>query len=318
MTAAALRVVFFGTPQFAVPTLDHLLRSAHPVAGVVTQPDRPRGRGQHVTEGPVKALAVSRGLPVLQPGRLTRDEFESSFLALSADIGVVVAYGKLLPDWLLASPRLGLVNLHASLLPRHRGASPIHRAIMAGDQQTGVTIMRVAHDLDAGPMLLQARCPIGPDQTTEELSRVLSEMGAPMVVATLDRLAAGPVDETAQDHRLATFAPRLTRHDGLVDWSRSAEGIHNQVRGLVPWPRAHTFHAGARVILHRTKLPGIASDKPAGTIVTISQVDGMAVACGDGRLIEIVDLQFEGKRVLPAPAAAVGGALAVGDRFEQS
>ncbi len=157
-----LRVAFFGTPDFAVPTLEQLLASAHSVVGVVTQPDRPRGRGQHVTAGPVKALALAKGVPVLQPERLARDLFEPAFTALAADIGVVAAYGKLLPDWLLATPRLGLVNVHASLLPRFRGASPIHRAVMAGDAETGVTIMRVVKALDAGPMLTQVRVPIGP------------------------------------------------------------------------------------------------------------------------------------------------------------
>src|SRR5688572_7955531 len=190
-----LRVAFFGTPAFAVPTLEHLVRSSHPVAGVVTQPDRPRGRGQQLSDGPVKSLAAALGLRVLQPTRLAQDQFAEQFAELNADVGVVAAYGKILPDWLLAAPRLGLINVHASLLPRYRGASPIHRAVINGDAETGVTIMRVVSELDAGPMLAVERRAIGPDERTPDVEQALAEIGARLVVETVDRLAHGPVEE---------------------------------------------------------------------------------------------------------------------------
>ena len=174
----ALRVAFFGTPAFAVPTLEHLVNSRHAVVGVITQPDKPRGRGQRVTEGPVKALAVTLELPVLQPERLARDQFEARFSALGADIGVVAAYGKILPDWLLATPRLGLINVHASLLPKYRGASPVHRSVINGEAETGVTIMRVVKELDAGPMLARVAVPIGIDDPTTIVEAMLAIRGA--------------------------------------------------------------------------------------------------------------------------------------------
>ena len=186
-----LRVVFFGTPGFAVPTLEHLAHSRHKVVGVVTQPDRPRGRGQQVSDGPVKALAVALGLPVLQPEKLARDQFEAALTSLNADIGVVAAYGKILPDWLLATPRLGLINVHASLLPKYRGASPIHRAVINGDAETGVTIMRVVKALDAGGMIAAVSVPIGPDDTTTTIESLLAIRGAELLVKTLDAIEAG-------------------------------------------------------------------------------------------------------------------------------
>src|SRR5687768_3585254 len=183
-----LRVVYFGTPGFAVPTLQRLIDSPHRVVGVVTQPDRPRGRGQHVTDGPVKALAVASALPVFQPEKLARDVFETQLRSLDADIGVVAAYGKILPEWLLATPRLGLINVHASLLPKYRGASPIHRAIINGDPETGVTIMRVVKELDAGAMIASARVPIGIDDTTTMVESTLALRGAELLVSTLDAI----------------------------------------------------------------------------------------------------------------------------------
>src|SRR6478609_9476156 len=218
----ALRVVYFGTPGFAVPSLEHLLKSRHEVVGVVTQPDRPRGRGQQVSDGPVKALAKSAGLPVSQPERLARDHFESTLVGLAADIGVVAAYGKILPDWLLATPRLGLINVHASLLPRYRGASPIHRAVIAGDAETGVTIMRVVKALDAGAMLATIRVPIGIDDTTTIVESLLGIRGAELLVQTLDAIAAGTATETPQDESLVTYAPKLTKAEGAIDWSMPA------------------------------------------------------------------------------------------------
>jgi methionyl-tRNA formyltransferase len=213
-----VRIAFFGTPEFAVPTLEALLGSIHEVVLVVTQPDRPRGRGQRVSAGPVKQLAEARGIPVRQPDKLTRDPWEAEFAAFQIDLGVVAAYGRILPDWLLALPRFGLINVHASLLPKYRGASPIHRAVMNGDSVTGVTIMRVVKALDAGAMLATGTVPIGPDDRTDVVERALARIGGTLLVDTVDRLAAGPVREVPQRDGDATYAPRLRKEEGLVDW----------------------------------------------------------------------------------------------------
>lgn len=314
-----LRVAFFGTPAFAVPTLERLLASRHPVAGVVTQPDRPRGRGQQVTASPVKAVAVAHGLPVLQPEKLSRDLFAAPLSALGADIGVVAAYGKILPDWLLAALPRGLINVHASLLPRYRGASPIHRAVMAGDAETGVTIMRVVKALDAGPMLAAARVRIGADDTTTEVEAVLAARGAQLLVDTLDALEAGTAVETPQDETQVSYAPKLTKAEASVDWRRPAPEVHNQIRGLWPWPHATTFLDGTRYILHRSRrsalLPG---EAPPGTILEASASEGVHVACGGGTALELVEIQLEGKRVMHARDALAGQALAPGARFATS
>lgn len=313
-----LRVAFFGTPAFAVATLEKLLGSAHRVAGVVTQPDRPRGRGQLITIGPVKSLALSIGLPIAQPERLARDEFEHLLLELGADIGVVAAYGKLLPDWLLASPPRGLINVHASLLPRYRGASPIHRAVMNGDAETGVTIMRVVKALDSGPILSQLRIPIGPDDTTEQVSQGLAKVGGALLVETLDRIAAGTVAETPQNHAEATLAPKLVKSDGLIEWSRPAATIHNQIRGLSSWPHAYSFLSGTRYIIHRSRRTDRAAPVAPGTIALASAAEGVLVTCGDGSCLELVDLQLEGRRMLPARDLLASGAFAAGARFENA
>jgi methionyl-tRNA formyltransferase len=310
-----LRVVFFGTPGFAVPTLEHLAHSRHKVVGVVTQPDRPRGRGQQVSDGPVKALAVALGLPVLQPEKLARDQFEAALTSLNADIGVVAAYGKILPDWLLATPRLGLINVHASLLPKYRGASPIHRAVINGDAETGVTIMRVVKALDAGGMIAAVSVPIGPDDTTTTIESLLAIRGAELLVKTLDAIEAGSARETPQDESQATYAPKLVKGEGLIDWSLPAINIHNLVRGLWPWPHAFTYLDGARYIIHRSRVSPHAGGAAPGTVVLASALDGLHVACGHESAIELVDLQLEGKRMISAREAMASKALAVGARF---
>jgi methionyl-tRNA formyltransferase len=310
-----LRVAFFGTPGFAVPTLEHLVNSKHQVVGVITQPDRPRGRGQQVSDGPVKSLAVSLGLPVFQPARLAQDQFGAAFASIAADIGVVAAYGKILPDWLLAAPRLGMINVHASLLPRYRGASPVHRAVMAGDAETGVTIMRVVKALDAGAMLAATRVPIGIDDTTTIVEQLLAIRGADLLIETLDSIEAGTATETPQDESLVTYAAKLTKAEGLIDWSLPASAIHNLIRGLWPWPHAFSYLANTRYILHRSRLSTVTVAAAPGTIVVASAVDGVHVACGDGRSIELVDVQLEGKRVMNARDLLASKALAAGSRF---
>lgn len=311
----ALRVVFFGTPGFAVPTLERLLQSPHPVAGVVTQPDRPRGRGQQVSEGPVKALAASAALPIFQPEKLSRELFETRLTSLNADIGVVAAYGKILPDWLLAALPRGLINVHASLLPRYRGASPVHRAVINGDHETGVTIMRVVKALDAGPTLATVTVPIGRDDTTTTVEAMLAVKGADLLVHTLGAIEAGTAVETPQDDAQATYAPKLSKADAIVDWSRPASRIHDQVRGLWPWPHASTYLGDTRYILHRSRLSSVDHEDEPGTVVRASVIDGVHVACGTSTALELLDIQLEGKRVMRARDALASKALAAGKRF---
>ena len=314
----ALQVVFFGTPEFAVPTLDALLRSRHTVVGVVTQPDRPRGRGQKTSPPPVKSRALKAGLPVLQPERLKDTAFLERLTALGAHLGVVAAYGKILTDAVLATPPLGLINVHASLLPRYRGAAPVHRAIIAGERETGVTIMRVVKALDAGPMLSTVHRAIGPDETSDEVERDLSRVGAELLVSTTNDLAAGRSCETPQDDAAATYAHRLTKDDGIIVWSWPAGRVHDLVRGLHPWPHAFTFHAGRRLILRRSTVvpadgdaPG--SDAPPGTILEAAG-GRLIVATGGGRL-GLTEIQVEGKRAMGAREFLAGHRVTAGERF---
>lgn len=319
-----MRVLYLGTPQFAVPTLAALLRSSHQVVGVVTQPDRARGRGQHVTFAPVKALAVEHALPVLQPERLKAPEVNGAIAALGADIGVVAAYGKLLPQAVLDIPPMGMVNVHASLLPRWRGAAPIHRAVQAGDALTGVTIMRVVLALDAGPMLSRTEVPIDENITSEALERELADAGAALLVQTLDALERGNVTETIQDEAQVTYASRLDRRDSQIDWSQSARQIHNQIRGMHPWPLTSVMWRGNRLILRASALnpvvggglqPAAPLDKRApGTIVTVSTAS-LSVATGHG-VLQITEVQLEGKKPQSARDFINGAHAAVGDRFE--
>ena len=321
VAGATLRVVFFGTPEFAVPTLEALLRSRHTVVGVVTQPDRPRGRGQRTSAAPVKACAVAAGVPVLQPERLKDSEFLELLSGLGADLGVVAAYGKILTDAVLAIPPLGLINVHASLLPRYRGAAPVHRAIVAGETETGVTIMRVVKALDAGPMLSTVRRSIGPEETSAEVERDLSRLGAELLVATADDLAAGRIDETPQDDAASTYAPRLTKDDGIVVWSLPAGQVHDLIRGLHPWPHAFTFHQSRRFILRRSIVyvhgaEGSAQDEAPGTIVEAAG-DRLLVATGAGRL-RLTEIQAEGKRPMGVREFLAGHRLAAGELFTEA
>ena len=309
----ALRIVFFGTPEFAVPTLDALLRSPHAVAGVVTQPDRPRGRGQKTSDAPIKSRAVAARVPVFQPATLKDDGFLQQLRRLEADLGVVAAYGKILTAAVLATPRLGLINVHASLLPRHRGAAPVHRAVIAGDNETGVTIMRVVKALDAGPMLAAAKRPIHADETSDVVERDLARSGAELLVATVDDLARGRAHETPQDEAKATYAPRLKKDEGLVDWAAPAWHIHNLIRGLHPWPHAFSFLNRSRLILLRSSPSSDSHTELPGTILEAAG-DRLVVAAGEGTL-RLEQLQVEGKRAMVPREFLAGHRLGRGDRF---
>lgn len=307
-------VVFFGTPQFAVPTLTHLLGSRHRVAGVVTQPDRPRGRGQRLSDAPVKALAVERGLPVLQPDRLGEPSVAAALRAWNPDIGVVAAYGKLIPGSLLQIPRFGMINVHASLLPKYRGAAPVHRAVIDGETQTGVTIMRVAKLLDAGNMFAKAVRAIAPDDTSDIVERDLAEMGAALLVEVLDAIEAGTATEERQDDMMATYAPKITKDEGRIDWELPATYIHNRVRGLYPWPHAYTWLNGTRLLVLRTHVESAPADAPPGTIVEVSR-NAIHVATGHGGRLAIDELQPEGRRPMRVRDFLAGRPVAPGARF---
>jgi methionyl-tRNA formyltransferase len=312
VTHAPLRIVFFGTPAFAVPTLTALLSSRHRVVGAVTQPDRPRGRGHQVSAGPVKQLATAHGVPVLQPERMKDEGFLSALRMLDADLGVVAAYGRILTDTMLAIPRLGMINVHASLLPRWRGAAPIHRAILAGDIETGITIMRVVRELDAGPMLAAVREPIGPDQTTEELEPLLATRGAELLLATVHRLAEGPVPEEPQPVAGVTYADRITKDDAPMFWWRPAGELHNQVRALTPWPLAFTHLDGRRLLVVRAEMGVEAAPAGAlpGTVLT-AHADRLVIAAGHGTLW-LTRVKLEGTRAMDAREFLAGHKVAPG------
>ncbi len=269
---SVLRILFLGTPEFALRTLDAVLGSPHEVVGIVTQPDRPRGRGQRLAPPPVKVRGEAAGLPVFQPERLKDEGLLDALRQLRPDLGVVAAYGRLIPRVLLDLPRLGMVNVHASLLPKYRGAAPIARAIMDGARETGVTIMRVVEALDAGPMLAASRTPIDPDETGETLERRLGEIGAQLLVETLDPIERGHAVETPQDDGQATYAPRILKADGLIDWEAPAGAIHDKVRALVPWPHAFTFLEGwcerldvlGNILVRGRGQPGVIAQPGAG------------------------------------------------------
>jgi methionyl-tRNA formyltransferase len=337
--ADTFRIVFFGTPQFAVPSLEGLIRSRHHVVAVVTQPDRRRGRGQRITDAPVKAIAVAHHIPVFQPERL-RDpnrrgvsdadygpdrrgassdtpDFAETLAALAPDLGVVAAYGKLLPESLLRVPRLGMINVHASLLPRYRGAAPVQRAVMDGVAQTGVTIMRMVAALDAGGMFARITRPLGADETSDTVERDLANAGAALLIDVIEDLAAGKAVEEPQDDSQSTYAAKVTKEEGLVDWALPATAIHNRVRGLYPWPHAYTYLDGERLILMRTHVSGAPTDEPPGTIVDVTG-GLLQVATGQSGRLVIEELQPEGRRAMKTREYLAGHPIHAGSRFDKS
>jgi methionyl-tRNA formyltransferase len=311
---APLRIVFFGTPEFAVPTLGHLLASRHPVVGVVTQPDRPRGRGHKVSDAPIKVLALEHGLPVFQPEKLKPPEVLETIRAWQPDLGVVAAYGRIIPESLLQLPRMGMINVHASLLPKYRGAAPVHRAVIDGEAETGVTIMCLVRELDAGDMIAKVKRPIGPDETSDVVERDLAELGARLLVEVVDRMAEGPVAQERQDFMMATYAPRLTKEEGLVDWALPATYIHNRVRGLYPWPHAYTYLDGHRLILLQTRVDDEPSTEAPGTVVAAAR-DDFHVTTGHGGRVAILRLQAEGRRPMSAREFLAGHPVETGARL---
>jgi methionyl-tRNA formyltransferase len=314
-----LRIVYFGTPAFAVPTLQILANSRHEVAGLVSQPDRPKGRGQRVHVTPTKEVALARGIPVLQPERIKDPAFADRIKAFRPDLGVVAAYGRIIPDSVLNAPRFGMINVHASILPKYRGAAPVHRAVMAGDAETGVTIMRVIAELDAGPTFAMRRRPIAEDDTSLDVEQALAMLGADLLLEVVEEIAAGRAVETPQDDRQATFAPKLTKDEGRIDWGLPATTIHNLVRGLQPWPLVAARLGGDRVLIHRTRrmspisVPG---DRREPGAIVVADANGIVVTCGDGLPLQILQLQPEGARVMSARDYLAGHKILAGARFE--
>ena len=309
-----MRVVFLGSGAFAVPSLEALLDAGHDVAALVTQPDREKGRGRAVTAPPTKVVAERRGVPVLQPPRVKHPEAVESLRALGPDVQVVVAYGQILPRAVIDIAPLGTVNVHSSLLPRYRGAAPIHWAIVNGETETGVTTMLIDEGLDTGPMLLARATAIGPEETTPELEPRLARLGAEVLLETLDGLARGTITPRPQDHARATLAPRLKKEDGRIDWSRSADEIARRVRGLQPWPGTVTGSPGGDLKVLRARVePGPAAAIP-GTLVAVDG-DGVVVATGEGGRLRLLELQPESRRPMPAAAYAAGARLRAGDRL---
>ena len=307
-------IVFFGTPEFAVPSLRALIASKHSVAGVVTQPDRPRGRGQRVSDSPVKRAAVEHGIPVLQPDRLRDPSFMAAISAWAPDLGVVAAYGKLLPEDLLRMPTHGMINVHASLLPKYRGAAPVHRAVIAGESETGVTIMRMVKALDAGAMFAKMTRPIGPDETSVDVERDLASLGAGLLINVIDQIARGAAREEPQDDASSTYAAKITREEALIDWGLPASSIHNRVRGLYP-SHAFTHLDGARLIVLKSRVEPASTTEPPGTIVHVSR-DGIDVATGQGGRLRLLEIQPEGRRAMGVRDFIAGHPLSAGSRLD--
>ena len=292
-----MKIVFMGTPAPAARSLERLIEDGHEIAAVYTQPDRPSGRGNKIVFSPVKEVAITAGLPVLQPLKIRTEDAAQEFRGFNADVAVVVAYGRILPESFLTAFPQGAVNVHFSLLPKYRGAAPVNWAIVNGEKETGVTTMKMDVGLDTGPMLLQESTKIGQVENSIELMDRLGELGADILSRTLsnmDDLVPRPQDET-----LATFAPILSKSDGLIDWSRPAAGIADRVRGFQPFPSAYTFLAGKRLTIWKSVSVEAPGNSSSGTVLE-STADNFTVACGHGSVLKIDELQIEGKRRMNA------------------
>ena len=295
MTQNPLRLVFMGTPEFAVPALGALLDAGHDVVGVYTQPDRRSGRGRRMTAPPVKEFAEGRGLPVFQPASLREDAAARRGIAeLAPDAIIVAAYGLFLPEDTLAVPGLGCLNIHPSLLPRHRGPSPVATAILGGDETTGVTIMLLDEGMDTGPILAQRETRIGADETCDRLTDRLFDMGASLLTETLEEWSAGSISPIPQDNANATITRRLQRSDGRIDWNQSAESISRQIRAFTPWPGTFTTWRGRTLKILEAEPMEVAQDEPPGKVIRMNG-SGVAVVTSRG-VLRLVRVQIEGRR----------------------
>jgi len=311
-----MKLVFCGTPSFAVPTMEALLAAGHEIALVVSQPDRPVGRAQQLTAPPVKQAALAAGLSVTQPEKIRNNaEFRAQLENIAPDAIVVVAYGRIVPPWMLALPRFGCINLHGSLLPKYRGAAPIQWAVANGDAVTGNTTMLLEEGLDTGPILLQQTLEIGPDQTSVDLFDLLARSGAPLVVETLAGLANGAIEPEPQNHNGATFAPLLDREDGRMDFAaRTAHELYNRWRGFQPWPGAFSTLDGKKLIVHRLAVAELQIDPVQPGQIRIEN-HRLFAACAANTWLEFIELQLEGKKRLPAAEFLRGNQLLAGARL---
>jgi methionyl-tRNA formyltransferase len=321
-----MKLIFMGTPEFAVPSLVRLLADGHAVAAVFTQPDKPAGRGKHLHTPPVKRLALEHGIPVHQPAKIkTNEEVRAIFESVQPDACIVAAYGKILPPWLLQIPRLGCINVHASLLPGYRGAAPINWAIANGERQTGVTIMQMDAGMDTGPMLARSRIAIGEMETAPELSARLAELGAALLSETLPKIERGEMTAEPQNDDEASYAPLLKREDGQLDWRWTATEVSNRVRAFQPWPGVYTPLGGARLHIWRARAEAADSStaeshQPASAPGTILQIDkaGLVIRCAAGTALRVEECQIEGKRRVAAREFANGMRLKIGDRISDA
>lgn len=308
-----IKLAFMGTATFAVPSLNHLFEKGHRIDGVITQPDKPGGRGRSLQESPVKKRASELHLPVFQPASLKANETHDLIGALAPEAIVVVAYGKILPSWLLQSPRYGCINLHGSILPKYRGAAPVHWAVANGEAETGVCTMLLDEGLDTGPVFLCRKTPIGVQETTPQVYDRLAELGAPLVDETLAGIVNNTLQPSPQPAGEATYAPPLKKENGFIDWSRPAMEVHNRVRAFNPWPGTVTKFRGSlcKILSART---GPSADLPAGTIVASKH--SLSTVCGDGVLLEILSIQPENRKAVRGAEFANGARLQPGEKFE--
>ncbi len=309
-----MKIVFMGTPQFAVPSLKILLDKKHDVVGVVTQPDKPKGRGRKIIPPPVKEVALKRGLLVLQPQKARDEGFVQEVKALEPGAICVVSYGQLLPDDLLKIPEYGAINVHTSLLPRYRGAAPMNWAVINGETVTGNTTMLMNSEMDAGDILLQEEAPIEPNDTAETLSGKMAPMAAELLARTLEGIEEGRLTPIPQDHTAVTFAPKLTKEVADIDWYKSCREIHNLVRGTNPWPGAFTRYQGQTIKIWKTAPVDENPGPEPGTIIEIDK-EGLLVQTGKGRL-RIEEVQLENRKRMPVNDFIQGHVLEPGTRFK--
>jgi methionyl-tRNA formyltransferase len=317
-----MRIVFCGTPEFAIPTLKHLLgQPDFHIVGVISQPDRPRGRGQAVSPAPVKTLALAAGLAVHQPEKIRSTEARDLLQKLAPDGVVIIAYGQIIPAPLLSIPRFGWINLHASLLPKYRGGAPINWAIANGETETGVTTMRIDAGMDTGEILLQREISIGATEAATELSVRLAEAGAPLMGETLRGLIAGKISGRTQDSSTATYAPLLKREDGRIDWSRSAKEIFDRMRGFAPWPGAHTTfrgqtcHIGGEPASMKIRMETVESKAVVAPGMLLQEKEELYVMCGRATVLRVLTVKAEGRKQVTAAEFVNGARLKAGERF---
>ena len=310
-----MRIVFMGTPDSAVPSLQRLRNDGHEVVAVWTQPDKPAGRGDKMHAPPVKTFALAHNLNIQQPAKIKTEESKALFASYQTDLAIVVAYGRILPAEYLIAPRLGCINVHFSLLPNYRGAAPVNWAIVNGEEKTGVTTMFIKEELDSGPILLQRETQIGASETAPELMQRLAQMGAGLLGETINRL--DEIEPISQDESKATFAPLLIKANGLIDWKTDAVAIERRVRGFQPWPNAYTHWKTHRLIVWKA-MPGenaYAAAAPAEVIT--AHGDDLIVSCGKKTSLRLLEVQLEGKRRMVARDFLNGTHLKIGDRFGQ-